>query len=550
MRSDEIKKGYKRVPHRALLRATGLEDEDFDKPFIGVANAWSEIVPGHIHLRELGEEIKDGIESMGGVGFEFGSIGVCDGIAMGHSGMRYSLPSREIIADSIEIMAEAHKFDGLVLVASCDKILPGMLMGALRVDVPTIFVTGGPMVSGKLGENELTLISAFEGVGEYRRNEISEEELEDIERNACPGCGSCQGLYTANTLASLIEAMGVSLPHCAASLANSDLKKEIAKESGRRIVGLVEDEASIGDLVGKRNFVNAVKVDMLLGGSTNTALHLPALAAEAEVDLDLDDFDRISKEVPHISPMKPAGNYDMSDLHNAGGIPAVLKRAKSLLENTKTVSGKTLFEIAERATVENEEVIRSLKNPVREEGGVSVLKGSLAPKGSVVKSTGVADEMMEFTGEAVVFESEKEAVNAILDGEITEGDVVVIRYEGPKGGPGMPEMLAPTSALTGMGLEKTVALITDGRFSGGTHGPCIGHVSPEAAEKGPIAYIKDGDKIEINIPKGELDHSLSDSELEKRKQEIDTKEFKGKGKGLLARYSKHAESANKGGRMP
>ncbi|PTD94694.1 dihydroxy-acid dehydratase [archaeon SCG-AAA382B04] len=545
MRSDEIKKGTQRTANRALLRATGLEDEDFDKPFIGVANAWSEIVPGHIHLRELGLKVKEGIRQNGGVSFEFGSIGVCDGVAMGHSGMRYSLPSRENIADSIEIMAQAHQFDGLVLVASCDKILPGMLMGALRVDVPTIFVTGGPMAAGTYKGEELTLISAFEGVGKYKQNEITKEELEGIEKNACPGCGSCQGLYTANTLSSLIEIMGVSLPKCATSLAKSNEKRRIAKRSGKRIVDLVEEETSLLDVVSRKNLLNAVRVDMLLGGSTNTALHLPALAREAGIDLFLDDFDRISKKVPHIVPMKPSGKFVMKDLHDAGGIPAALKRAKSLLSDTKTVSGKKLYKIANEAEIQDKEVIRPLNNPIRKEGGISVLKGSLAPNGCVVKSAGVADEMMKFRGTAVIFESEQQAVDAILDGDIEEGDVVVIRYEGPKGGPGMPEMLAPTSALTGMGLEKSVALITDGRFSGGTRGPCIGHISPEAAEGGVIAYLKDGDKIKIDILNGEISHNLSQKQLEKRKKEIEIKKYKGK--GLLGRYTKHALSADKGG---
>lgn len=540
-----VKKGYRRTPNRALLRATGLEDEDFDKPFIGVANAWSEIVPGHIHLRKLSEKVKEGIEEKGGVGFEFGSIGVCDGIAMGHSGMRYSLPSREVIADSIEIMAEAHKLDGLVLVASCDKILPGMLMGALRVDVPTIFVTGGPMKSINIDGEDLTLISAFEGIGEFRDGKIDEKKLEEIEKNACPGCGSCQGLYTANTISCLIETIGLSLSGCATSLAESDEKKQISKKSGEKIIELVEDDVNIREILDKDSLYNAVKVDMLLGGSTNTALHLPAIAKEADIDLGLNDFDRFSKKIPHISPLKPAGKYVMSDLHRAGGIPAVLKSAKEFIEDTITVSGKKTHEIIKDAEIRDKEVIRSIEDPVRIEGGISVLFGSLAPNGCVVKSAGVAEEMMQFTGKARIFESEDAAVEAILDGKINSGEVVVIRYEGPKGGPGMPEMLSPTSALAGMGLEKSVALITDGRFSGGTRGPCIGHISPEAAEKGPIAYLKDGDKIEINIEKGKMNHKLSEKELSKRKKEMDIKKYEGH--GLLKRYSKHAESADKGG---
>ncbi len=545
MRSDEVKKGIKRTPNRALLRATGLGDEDFDKPFIGVADAWSEVVPGHIHLRELSKKVKKGIDENGGVGFEFGSIGVCDGIAMGHSGMRYSLPSREIIADSIETMVMAHKFDGLVLVASCDKILPGMLMGALRVDVPTIFVTGGPMIAGEYGGRDLTLISAFEGIGEFENKEISAEELEGIEKNCCPGCGSCQGLYTANTLSCLIEAMGVSLPGSATSLAKSKEKRELAKKSGKKIVDLVKKDICLSKIVDEKSLRNAVVVDMLLGGSTNTALHLPAIADEANEEIGLKDFDEVSKKVPHISPMKPAGKYVMSELHEAGGVFGVIKRAKKYLSDTKTVSEKTLFEEANEAEIKDNEVIKSLNDPVRKTGGISVLFGDLAPNGCVVKSAGVCDSMMKYSGEAVIFENEQDAVEAILSGEVEEGQVVVIRYEGPQGGPGMPEMLAPTSALTGMGLEESVALITDGRFSGGTRGPCIGHISPEAAAGGPIAYLENGDRIEIDIEDGEINHCLSEEELSKRKNEIELKEYEGK--GLLKRYSKYAKSADKGG---
>ncbi|OUJ18643.1 Dihydroxyacid dehydratase/phosphogluconate dehydratase IlvD [Methanonatronarchaeum thermophilum] len=546
MRSNTVKKGLKRTPTRALLKANGVTDNDMNKPFVGIANAWSEIVPGHLHLRELAKEVKHGVSSGGGVPFEFGSIGICDGIAMGHRGMRYSLPSRDLIADSIEAMAEAHQFDGLVLLASCDKILPGMLMGALRIDIPTIMVTGGPMLSEKMDNQDLTLISTFEGIGKYKSGEIDENKILEMENKACPSCGSCQGMYTANTFSCLIETMGLSLPKCATSHACSSEKRRIARESGSQIMKLIENKKTARDIISETAIENAIKVDMMLGGSTNTTLHIPAIAAEAGYNTTLKQFDQASNKTPYLVSMRPGGKHVMTDLHNAGGIPGLIKQTKNLLKNTETVNGKTLFENTENTTI-NQEVIKSPENPLRQTGGIAILYGNLAPNGSVLKVSAVEPEMYEFTGKAKIYENEDQAVDAILDGEVKKGDVVVIRYEGPKGGPGMPEMLAPTSALTGMGLEKSVALLTDGRFSGGTRGPCIGHISPEAADGGPIAYIKPGDKIEINIPKKQINVKLTQKQLKKRKKEIKPK--KTNETGLLGRYGKNAESPDKGGRI-
>ncbi len=547
LRSNQIKKGLNRTPHRSLLRACGTTDKDMDKPFIGIANAYSDIVPGHLHLRELAEYVKKGISSSGGVPFEFGSIGLCDGIAMGHEGMKYSLPSRDLIAQSIEVMAEGHRLDGLVLLASCDKILPGMIMGALRVNIPSIVVSGGPMMSGEHKGKRTTLISVFEGIGKYKAGKMSKEELGEIEKSACPTCGSCQGMYTANTISCLTEIMGLSLPFCATSAATSSEKRRIAKESGVRIVELIESGVNIKDVVDEKSLRNAIRADMMLGGSTNTTLHIPAISAEAGLEIKLDDFDKLSNEVPQLTSIEPSGEYLIEDLHDAGGIPGVMNAGSELFEDSETVSGKTTSEISKTGKVENREVIRTPDSPIRESGGISILRGNLAPNGCVVKSSAVSDEMIEFEGRAKIYEDENEAVEAILNGEIKAGDIVTIRYEGPKGAPGMPEMLAPTSAITGMGLEKEVALITDGRFSGGTRGPCIGHISPEAADGGPIAMLKNGDKIKIDIDNGEIDVLLSDSELEKRRNETKIKEVKAS--GLLKMFSKLAGPANLGARM-
>ena len=545
MRSDKIKKGITRTPNRALLKAVGVTDADMDKPFIGIANAWNEIVPGHKHLRELAEKIKQGIREAGGVPFEFGVIGICDGIAMGHEGMFYSLPSREIVADSVELMVQAHRFDGIVMLGTCDKIVPGMLMAALRMNVPAIVVTGGPMMPGRLDGKDITFITSFEGIGNYLAGKITEAELKRMEDACCPGCGSCQGLYTANTMACMTEAMGLSLPGCAAAHAVSSTKERIAFESGRRIVQLAQEDIKPLDIVSRESFENAIHTDMAIGGSTNTVLHLMAIAIEGGVDLKLADFDRISKETPHICHMGPSGPYTMKDLEEAGGIPAVMHNISHLLKDCPTVSGKSLKQIVKNAKVMNPEVIHSVKDPVHKTGGITIMYGSLAPDGAVVKSGAVSDKMLKFTGKARVFDSEDECSEAIQHKKIKPGDVVVIRYVGPRGGPGMPEMLGPTSAIAGMGLSESVALVTDGRFSGGTRGPCIGHVTPEAVDGGMIGLLKDGDVIEIDIPKKTLDVKLSAKEIEARK-----KAFKPKIKnlkGYLARYARNVTTASMGG---
>lgn len=545
MRSDTVKKGMIRTPHRALLKSVGVTDSDMEKPFIGVANAWNDIVPGHKHLRDLAEKVKQGIREAGGVPFEFGTIGICDGIAMGHEGMSYSLPSREIVADSIEVMTEAHRFDGIVMLGSCDKIVPGMLMAALRMNVPCIFVTGGPMLPGKLDGKDLTLISSFEGIGSVQAGKMTEEELKRIEDVCCPGCGSCQGLYTANTMACLTEAMGLSLPGCATSHAVEGSKARIAQESGRRIVELVRRNVRPLDIVSKKSFENAIHVDMAIGGSTNTVLHLTAIANDGGIPLELNDFDRISNETPHICHMGPAGPYSMKDLDEAGGIPAVMQRIASLLHDLPTVSGMGVTQIVKQARVLNPEVIRPMDNPIHVKGGITVLYGNLAKDGAVVKSGAVSEKMLRYTGKARVFDSEDGAITSILGGEIKPGDVVVIRYCGPRGGPGMPEMLGPTSAIAGFGLSESVALITDGRFSGGTRGPCIGHISPEAVEGGLIGLLKDGDMIEIDIPGKRLDAKLSSEEIESRKTTFVP--LKKQLRGYLSRYAKNVSSASLGG---
>jgi dihydroxy-acid dehydratase len=545
MRSDIIKKGLIRAPHRALLRSRGLTDEDFDLPFIGIANAWNEAVPGHFHLREIAENVKVGIHLAGGVSFEFGTIGICDGIAMGHSGMKYSLPSREVIADSIELMMQAHCFDGLVCISSCDKIVPGMLMAALRLDLPAIFVTGGPMLPGKFKEEELTLLSVFEGVGRVLSGEMSEAELKLIEERACPSCGSCQGLYTANTMQILTEVLGLSLPYCATTLAISARKREIARESGRRIVELVKENITPSRIVNRKSFENAITVDMLIGGSTNTILHLPAIANEMNIDLSLDLFDSISRRTPNICKLNPAGPHTIKDLDEAGGVPAILKRARELLSNEKTVSGKKIYEIADEAEIYDEEIIRPLNKPYSATGGISILYGNLAEKGAVVKTAAVDQKMLKFQGRASVFDSEEAAIKAIMNGKIQKGSVIVIRYVGLKGAPGMPEMLTPTSAIAGMGLSDSVALITDGRFSGGTRGPCVGHISPEAMDGGLIALVEDGDIISIDIPQRKIELKLSLAEIAERRKKW--KPPVRALKGYLARYVRVVSSASEGG---
>ena len=545
MRSDTVKKGIERAPHRSLLRAVGLKDQDFTRPFIGIANSYSEVVPGHIHLRKLVEDVKVGIREAGGVPFEFNTIAIDDGIAMGHRGMRYSLPSREIIADSVEAVVNGHQFDGIVLLTNCDKITPGMLMAAARLDLPTIVVTGGPMAAGFWRGKKVGLIDVFEAVGQYKAGRITREELDGIERIACPGAGSCSGLFTANSMAILTEAAGLSLPYTATSLALSEEKRRIAREAGRRIVELVKEQLTFTHFFNEKSVDNAICVDMALGGSTNTILHLLAIANEAGVPLTLDRFDEISRRVPHIAPVYPGGPYMMEDLHEAGGVPAIMKAIAGYLNlEEPTVSGKRVGEIIEEAGVRDRDVIRDPSTPIHREGGIAVLKGTLAPRGAVVKTAAIRRENLIFKGSARVFNSEEEAYGAIMDGGIGKGDVVIIRYEGPKGGPGMREMLSPTSAIVGMGLSEDVALITDGRFSGGTRGPCIGHVTPEAAVGGPIAFVEDGDEILIDIPSRRLDVLISGEELKKRRRRWREPELKVR--GLLYRYAISVEQADKG----
>ena len=547
MKSDNIKKGIQRAPHRSLLRACGLKDEDFKKPFIGIANSFTEIVPGHIHLKNLVEFVKEGIIAAGGIPFEFNTMAVCDGISMNHDGMKYSLPSREIIAATVESMAKGHSLDGLVLIPSCDKVVPGMIMGASRVNIPTIVVTGGPMESGRYNGKNVDLISVYEAVGELSAGKITEKEVDELERCACPGAGSCSGLFTANTMACLCETMGLSLPLCATTHALDKENEEIAYNSGRRIVGMVEEDLKPSDIMTQESFNNAIAVDMALGGSSNTALHLPALASEFSnygVDVDLELFDEISKKVPHIALISPAGEDTMRDLHNAGGIPAVLKAIESKIDTSVvTCTGKTIAENISDVEVLDSNVIHPIDNPVHADGGIAILKGNIAPNGSVVKKGAVAEDLMYLKGPAKVFTCEEDVTEAIFDHKIEEGDIIVIAYEGPKGGPGMREMLNPTSAIVGMGI-KNVGLITDGRFSGGTRGPCIGHVSPEAMADGPIAAIEDGDIIEIDIENRSINVELTDDEIAERlaKREIPKKDVD----GWLALYRQLVSSADKG----
>ncbi len=537
MRSDEIKRGIKRAPHRALLKALGVTDSEMDKPFIAVVNSFTSVVPGHIHLNRIAEAVKAGVRSAGGVPFEFNTIAVCDGIAMGHEGMRYSLPSREVIADSVEIMVQAHRFDGMVLVTNCDKVTPGMLMASARLNVPSIVVTGGPMLAGVLDGKKVSFASISEAVGKVAAGEMSEEELKRLEDAACPGCGSCSGMFTANTMACITEALGMSLPGCATALAVSALKLKIAKESGERILGLLREDLKPLDIMTAKALENAIAVDMALGGSTNAVLHLSAIAGEAGISSPLSLFDEISRRVPHLCNMIPSGPYALEDLDASGGIPALMKELSPLLhQDAVTVTGKTIEKNIEKARVLSTEVIRPLANPVHKEGGIAVLRGNLTPKGSVVKTAAVSPEMLVHKGPVKVFDSEEEAMKAIVSRKIERGDVVVIRYEGPKGGPGMREMLSPTATISGMGLSNSVALVTDGRFSGATRGPCIGHVSPEAAEGGPIAALRNGDLIEINIPKRVLRVELNDDELKNRLRSWKPKPPKVK-RGYLVRYS-------------
>jgi len=546
MRSDRTKHGVARAGARSLIYACGVTPSQLGKPFIGIADSSTNLVPGHLTMRELARTIENGIHAGGGVPFSFGTPAICDGIAMGHSGMFYSLPSREIIADIVETMAEAHGLDGLVLLTNCDKITPGMLMGAARVNIPTIVVTAGPMVSGRLGRQRLSLVKdTFENVGRYRAGEITEEELHEFERRACPGPGACQGLYTANTMACVTEAMGMSLPGCGTALAGLSRKTRIAYESGVRICELVGQGINARDIMTEQAFTNGVRVDMALGGSTNTALHIPAIAHEAQVDLSLAFLDRLSRETPQLTSILPSGEHFMEDLEFAGGIPAVMKALGELVEDTLTASGMTTEEVTAAAEIMDADVIRTRETAYAPEGGIAVLKGNLAPDGCVVKQSAVSAQMQRFTGRARCFDGEEACMEAILGNHIPDFSVAVIRYEGPRGGPGMREMLSPTSALTGMGKEGTVALITDGRFSGGTRGPCIGHISPEAATGGPIALVHDDDEITIDIPNRTIELHVPADELERRHQVWKAPEPKITG-GWLSRYAALVQPATTG----
>lgn len=545
MRSDDVKTGIEKAPSRSLLRAAGLKDSDMDKPFIGVADSWNTVVPGHVHLNEITNAVVQGIEEAGGKAFVFGVPAVCDGIAMGHEGMRYSLVSRETIADACEIMCQAHRFDGWVGITNCDKVTPGMLMAAGRMDIPAAMVTGGAMEVGKLDGDNLDLQSVFEAIGLYKAGKADEEYVRSIECAACPGQGSCSGLFTANTMACLTEAMGMSLTGCGTSLAVDEKKLEIAMETGRKIVELVRNNVTPRSVVTEASIRNAIRVDMSIGGSTNTALHIPAIAREFGMRITLDLFDQISRTVPHITSLRPGGPYSIRDLDNAGGVSAVLNRIKGVLEDAPTINGKSILQIAEEGQVRDEEILRPLDRPFHQQGGIAVLKGNIAPKGSVIKQSAVSEKMMRFTGRAKVFDSEVSASKAISSGAIVSGDVVVIRYEGPKGAPGMPEMLSPTSMIMGMGLGDSVALITDGRFSGATRGGAIGHVSPEAYEKGPIAALHDGDIIDIDIPARSLNVRLSDEEIARRLETAVSTEVRNP-VGVLKKYRELVKNGAEG----
>jgi len=547
MRSDIVKRGVERAPHRSLLKAVGVTDDELDKPFIAVVNSYNTIVPGHIHLDKIADAVSAGVRMAGGVPFEFNTIAVCDGIAMGHEGMKYSLPSRELIADSIEVMVQAHQFDGMVMVTNCDKITPGMLIAAARLDIPTIFVTGGPMLAGFYRGEKVGLISVFEAVGDFSVGKMGERELKALEDLACPTCGSCSGLFTANTMSCLTEALGMSLPYCATAPATSSLKIRIAKMSGERVVKMVLEDLRPSKIMTRKAFENAIAVDMALGGSTNTILHLTAVARELGVDIDLSLFDEISRRVPHVCDIYPGGKYMLEDLDRAGGIPAVMKNISRFLnlENI-TVTGKSVGENIAGAEVLDQQVIRPLTSPVHSEGGIAVLRGNLAPKGAVIKTAAISEKNMHFRGPAQVFDSEEECAEAIFGGKIVEGRVIVIRYEGPKGGPGMREMLSPTSAIVGMGLSESVALVTDGRFSGGTRGPCVGHVSPEAFDGGPIAAVRDGDVIEIDVRKRLLTVELTEDEIRERLKHWRPPEKRAKPSSYLRRYAQLVSSADKG----
>lgn len=554
MRSDMIKVGLDRAPHRSLLYATGkVKPKDLDKPFIGICNSFVEIIPGHVHLNKFAEVVKEAIIEAGGIPFEFNTIGVDDGIAMGHIGMRYSLPSRELIADAAETMINAHWFDGVFYIPNCDKITPGMLMAAVRTNVPSIFVSGGPMEAGRSSKGDpLSLTDVFEGVGAVKAGKISEEEFLDIEMNACPTCGSCSGMFTANSMNSLMEILGMTIPGNATIVATSEERYDLIREAAHHLIRMVKEDIRPRDIITKEAIDDAFALDMAMGGSTNTVLHTLAIANEAGIEYDLEDINRIAEKVPYLAKIMPASHISMDDVNRAGGIPAIIKELTkiegAIHPERITVTGKTIGELVADAEIKDENVIRPIDNPYSPVGGLSVLYGNLAPQGSVIKVGAVDSSIKTFKGEAIVFNSQEEAQQAIDDGTVREGHVVVIRYEGPKGGPGMPEMLAPTSAIVGRGLGTKVALITDGRFSGATRGIAIGHISPEAAEGGPIALVENGDTIEIDLIKRTIHLDVSDDELEKRRKNLKPFEPKIKS-GWLARYSKLVTNASKGGIM-
>ncbi|WLD93678.1 dihydroxy-acid dehydratase [Alkalihalobacillus sp. AL-G] len=553
MRSDMIKKGIDRAPHRSLLRATGVKTRDLEKPFIGVCNSYIDIIPGHMHLNKYAEVVKEAIREAGGIPFEFNTIGVDDGIAMGHIGMRYSLPSRELIADSAETVINAHWFDGVFFIPNCDKITPGMLMAAARTNVPSVFVSGGPMEGGtsKAGK-PLSLVSVFEGVGAHQSGQMTQEELLDIEQNACPTCGSCSGMFTANSMNSLMEMLGLALPGNGTIVATSEERHQLIREAAHNLVQLIKNGIKPRDIITKEAIDDAFALDMAMGGSTNTVLHTLAIANEAEIDYDLNRINEIAKRVPYLAKISPASDYTMDDVHHAGGISAIIKELcevdGAVHKDRITISGKSIYETVKPYDIKNDEVIRKQDNPYSKVGGLSILNGNLAPDGGVIKVGAVDPSIKTFMGKAIAFDSQEEAQKGIDDGTVKEGDVVVIRYEGPKGGPGMPEMLAPTAAIAGRGLDTKVALITDGRFSGASRGISIGHISPEAAEGGPIALIENGDPIFIDLINRTINVLLEEKELAKRKENFIQPPPKIK-RGYLARYSKLVTSASTGGIM-
>jgi dihydroxy-acid dehydratase len=550
MRSDTVKKGFQRAPHRGLLRACGLSDADIEKPFIGIANSFCEIVPGHVHLNKVGRVVKDAVCEAGGTAFEFNTIAICDGIAMGHTGMKYSLASREIIADSVEAMVQAHCFDGLICIPNCDKIIPGMLMAAVRLNIPTIFVSGGPMKAGKTKDGRaVDLISIGEGVAQFNAGKIDAETLKELEHTGCPTIGSCSGMFTANSMNCLCEAIGMALPGNGTILAIDPKRKKLYKAAGKQIMTLIEKDIKPLDIISEKSLDNALVLDMAMGGSTNTVLHTLALANEAEIKYDLERINIIAMKCPNICKVSPSSQYHMEDVDAAGGISAILKEISNApnLLNTDclTVTGKTLGDNISKSKIKNKEVIRTLDNAYSKTGGLAILRGNLAEKGAVVKTAGVMEKMLKHGGPAVIFESQEEACDGILGGKVKEGDVVVIRCEGPKGGPGMQEMLWPTSYIMGAGLGESVALITDGRFSGGTRGACIGHISPEAAVGGTIGLLKNGDIIEIDIPDNKINVKLSDEEIAERRNAWEPPKPRIT-KGYLAKYASMATSADTG----